>query len=481
MPRKSSPKRSHLLRSLDLFGLEHLDPVILASLADGQPLLLIGRHGTAKSELLNRIAESLRLDHRHYNSSLIAFDDLLGYPVPNQERNGLCYLHTEGDLWGAESVFLDEISRCRPEHQNKLFSIIYEKRVQGLKLEKLRYRWAAMNPPVSLESLEEQSETYQGSLPLDPALADRFPYIVELPDFDKLGTGIRLKIIESGGLYSGDGSEIKRLITCTERFRKKLGASQLKWCFGYVNALVLLLKKAELPISGRRAVTLAQNISWIYSASQALGARDSLEDCAFTALKWGLPQRARGVSISVSKLNAVHKSALLTAGADKESVLLKIQAEADPVYRIALALEQPVKSIPRIDFSQLVTDAYAGLSVPERYLLSRNLLPALCSEDRITSATCELLAEPLVKLLRFTEKDTHQVRTYRSRSGQWNEILKAIRKLQKGARPESEQFSNILYTLFAVEQESFDPWHLIETDQLWGGWFDIQTKNKVAA
>ncbi len=86
-----------------------------------------------------------------------------------------------------------------------------------------------------------------------------------------------------------------------------------------------------------------------------------------------------------------------------------------------------------------------------------------------------------MKLLRFTEKDTHQVRTYRSRSGQWNEILKAIRKLQKGAHPESEQFSNILYTLFAVEQESFDPWHLIETDQLWGGWFDIQTKNKVAA
>jgi len=38
-------------------------------------------HGTAKSELLNRLAAALSLDHRHYNASLIAFDDLLGFAV----------------------------------------------------------------------------------------------------------------------------------------------------------------------------------------------------------------------------------------------------------------------------------------------------------------------------------------------------------------------------------------------------------------
>jgi hypothetical protein len=48
-------------------------------------------------------------------------------------------------------VFLDEISRCRPETQNKLFSVIHEKRA-GARLPKLRYRWAAMNPPLTAES-----------------------------------------------------------------------------------------------------------------------------------------------------------------------------------------------------------------------------------------------------------------------------------------------------------------------------------------
>ncbi|MDP7158547.1 MAG: hypothetical protein QF922_10060, partial [SAR324 cluster bacterium] len=79
MSKNPSSKQSFLLRSLNLYGLDHLDPIILASLTDGQPLLLIGRHGTAKSELLNRLASALGLRHRHYNASLIAFDDLLGF------------------------------------------------------------------------------------------------------------------------------------------------------------------------------------------------------------------------------------------------------------------------------------------------------------------------------------------------------------------------------------------------------------------
>ena len=129
MREKSKKSGRHFLRALNLYGLSHLDPVILAALSDEQPLLLIGAHGTAKSALLNRLAEAMHLRHRHYNASLISFDDLLGYPVPNVDRTGLTYLRTENDLWDAESVFLDEISRCRPESQNKLFSVIHERRV----------------------------------------------------------------------------------------------------------------------------------------------------------------------------------------------------------------------------------------------------------------------------------------------------------------------------------------------------------------
>ena len=89
--------------------------------------------------------------------------------MPNGERDAVEYLDVPESVWRAESVFLDEISRCRPEVQNKLFSIVHERRVQGIQLAKLRYRWAAMNPPASdaLDAPERGDiDSYEGSLPL---------------------------------------------------------------------------------------------------------------------------------------------------------------------------------------------------------------------------------------------------------------------------------------------------------------------------
>ena len=173
------PAPSLLTRPLGLEGWAHLEPVVLAALASGDPLLLIGRHGTAKSFLLERLAESLALEFRFYNASLVNYDDLVGIPVPDETQTSLRYISTPSAIWDAEVVFIDEISRARPELQNKLFPIIHERRIQGIRLDKLRYRWAAMNPPPDEDSDDEP--TYHGAEPLDPALADRFAFIIEVP------------------------------------------------------------------------------------------------------------------------------------------------------------------------------------------------------------------------------------------------------------------------------------------------------------
>lgn len=73
------PSRN-VLSGLGLFGMERIEPVVLASLITGDPLLLIGPHGTGKSYLLNRIAQALSMESRHYNASLLNYDDLVGYP-----------------------------------------------------------------------------------------------------------------------------------------------------------------------------------------------------------------------------------------------------------------------------------------------------------------------------------------------------------------------------------------------------------------
>jgi MoxR-like ATPase len=183
-----------LLRPLGIVGYDGIEPILLAALATEEPLLLVSDHGAAKTLLLVRVAGALGLELRHYNASLLQFDDLLGFPVPD-ERGGVRYAAPPGAIWGAEVAFFDEVGRCRPESANKLFPLIHERRLQGVQLDRLRYRWAATNPPAEALSADRADDPYEGVEPLDAALADRFSYIVTLPRFLDLSDADRMAVI----------------------------------------------------------------------------------------------------------------------------------------------------------------------------------------------------------------------------------------------------------------------------------------------
>lgn len=193
---------------LGVYGFEPQTPAILAALVTGDPLLLIGKSGTGKTYLLNSISEALGLEHRHYNASLISFDDLVGFPYPDEARTEIRLLETPATIWGAESVLVDEISRCKPEHQNRLFSLVHERRIQSIALESLRYRWAAMNP-CSMD--QDSGADYLGSEPLDLALADRFGIIVEVGDWDALSEDDRRRVVDPAGegALADDAGELR--------------------------------------------------------------------------------------------------------------------------------------------------------------------------------------------------------------------------------------------------------------------------------
>jgi MoxR-like ATPase len=379
------------LRGLNLFGLDHLEPVILAALADEAPMLLIGAHGTAKSALLNRIANALSLAHRHYNASLISFDDLLGYPVPNADLSGIDYLNMPDNLWTAESVFLDEISRCRPEVQNKLFSIVHERRVQGLALSRLRYRWAAMNPPPQddFEAVDAtaHADVYEGSLPLDPALADRFPYVLVVPGIGDLSRDDRLTLISDGARDAAQPSRLRDLIRATREVRDRKDIRTRTWLQQYVEALLDPLRDAGYPVSGRRAGFLYRNALAIRAAATVLQLSEQLPDAAFLALKWSLPHRARGTAVDEGKLAAVHKSALAIAGKPDNSLWCVLRRIVDPVARLARAVKAAPEEIGCLELSALVSDVWADLTVPQRFILSRHLLPCLAAGLRVTVPT----------------------------------------------------------------------------------------------
>ena len=75
-------KQPHLPHCGD-YGFDEVELLTFAALIAEDPLMLLGPSGTGKTYLLNTLLEVMGLEHRHYNPSLVAFDDLVGFPFPD--------------------------------------------------------------------------------------------------------------------------------------------------------------------------------------------------------------------------------------------------------------------------------------------------------------------------------------------------------------------------------------------------------------
>ena len=354
---------SLITEPLGLFGWKKEEPVLLAALLSEEPLLLVGAHGCAKSFVLERLAESLGMEFRSYNASLINYDDLVGVPLPDATRTKLEYLSSPESIWDAEVVFIDEISRTRPELQNKLFPIIYDRRVQGRPLTRLVYRWAAMNPPPSDEELDEGDALYLGSEPLDAALADRFPYIMSVPDWDELSPSDQRRVLSDQ--FAGRHEfpvAIRELVAEARKRYEELVPELTPRLTPYVVTLVPKLHAAHYDVSTRRATMLLRCTIAVHAAREVLslhGGRGAtalpgdgrartpcapidLYDPARLALLNTLPDRAR------RRLNAAELTAICKAAWE-----LSIRDEADPLVQL-LKIDDPILRLRKMVAGRLV-------------------------------------------------------------------------------------------------------------------------------
>jgi MoxR-like ATPase len=404
---------SLLTRPLGLLGWETLEPVLLAALTTRDPLLLIGKHGTGKSFLLERLAKALGLVYRFYNASLINYDDLVGIPVPDESRSSLRYITTPTAIWDAEVVFVDEINRTRPDLQNKLFPIIHERRVQGVELEKLRYRWAAMNPATNGEN--EEQEAYFGTEPLDPALADRFGFLIEVPDWSDLCEAERTEVLLDQ--FRGPHEfpvQVSALIEKSVAIFRELCAQPPVQLCGYFVALESQLRVSGTRFSCRRMTTLFRTSLGIHASRIALSIvskekslQPEWQESLFLALAHGHPGLASGPVDRVALL-ALHRQAWNIAGLSEDDpwkALLKIP---DPLERAAVASKTGFP-LSEADLSSVILEAIASRpTAAQKAAIALVLYLALRSSSRIAATAAETLASQLTRVLRpFTA--THNV------------------------------------------------------------------------
>jgi MoxR-like ATPase len=390
--------------ALGVQGWGHLDPVLLAALATESPLLLVGPHGTAKSLLIERIAVALGLEMRHYNASLLNYDDLVGIPLPEEDGNSLRFVATPGAIWDAEFVFFDEISRCRPDLQNKLFPIIHERRLVGIPLSQLRHRWSAMNPPApeDTDTTAQTAEYYLGSEPLDPALADRFPFVVPVPSWKNLSKADQRRVVswrgESAQTGAGNERPLSELVIDCAQIMAELEEQLDDWLVDYVVCVVDLLEQAKLPQSPRRARMLARSIVAVQAARMVLeGQEADLESSAEIALMFGLPQNAAEVPPSQSTVVAAHKQAWEIASHLDDENWRQVFQERDLVRRVVLADQLHLGDE---DLSRLITQALAGQESEARLLgLGTAMFLAFRERRNLAPSAWEPLAQFAARLI----------------------------------------------------------------------------------
>ena len=406
---------SLITEPLGLYGWKKVEPVLLAALLSEEPLLLVGAHGCAKSFVLERLAESLGMAFRSYNASLINYDDLVGVPLPDATRTKLEYLSSPESIWDAEVVFIDEISRTRPELQNKLFPIIYDRRVQGRPLSRLVYRWAAMNPPPTDDELDEGDALYIGSEPLDAALADRFPYIMSVPDWDDLSPSDQKKVLadQFAGRHEFPVAIRELVAEARERYNE-LVPELTPRLTPYIVALVAKLHASRYDVSTRRATMLLRCAIAVHAAREVLarhgghagrvtlpgdgrGERPArpleLYDSVRLALLNTLPDRARR-RLNAAELTAICKTAWEISALDESDPLVQLMQVADPVLRLKTMVSKKL-AVPPDRAAVVIGEGVAAAKPHLRRGLALATYLAIRERSDIPASTVELLAHEM--------------------------------------------------------------------------------------
>lgn len=160
------------LESLGIYGWPATDEkLLLAGFLTGDPVLLIGKSGSAKTLVIKVLAQALALKAVTYDASKSMFEDVLGFINPASLKKGCIeYVESPITIWDKEIVFIDELNRAAFEMQSKWLEIIRSRQIMGLPT-KVKWVFSAMNP-----------FDYSATNALDDALVSRFSSFIYPPD-----------------------------------------------------------------------------------------------------------------------------------------------------------------------------------------------------------------------------------------------------------------------------------------------------------
>lgn len=179
--------KKKLLEQLGIYGWSLEDEnLALASLLTGDPLLMVGAHGAAKTHAAGKVAQAMGWTFMAYDASKALFEDVLGFPnVESLKQGRVEYVPSAVTVWDKQFVLIDEINRAVPELQAKWLEIIRSRKIMGFQTE-VKWVWSAMNP---------MNSRYNGTQQMDAALIGRYAIFLYPPEALDMDEEDRIKVL----------------------------------------------------------------------------------------------------------------------------------------------------------------------------------------------------------------------------------------------------------------------------------------------
>ncbi len=402
-----------LLESLGLYGLSSLEVPLVASLAGGEPLLLVGTHGAAKTALVRTVCDLLGLRFHAYDASKALFEDVIGFPNPESLARGhVEYVPTPLSIWGRQAVLIDELSRATPDMQNKWLEVVRARSVMGVEIEGLDHVFAAMNPP-----------DYLGAGPLDPALVGRFSWILRVPDVGSMRESDVLRVIRATTArdapllpraaanepVSDLGERLAALVAAARAGFADVEAHRGERAARYVHELALGLRTSGTALDGRRLGMIHRNLLLAFSVLEVGGALpDDLDGPVRDVVSASLPGAAGDEPLDDMALYSAHATAYRAAFEGRRAVRRELtsvlgEPDAERALRryVEVASELSVEDHDRVVERFLAPARQArGVERPDAYVVALRLVQAvLRSHERFPA---ELVARLLAWSTRVT-------------------------------------------------------------------------------
>jgi MoxR-like ATPase len=326
--------RPLFLARMGLHGLDRLQLPILCALVNAVAVLLIGRHGSGKTMLVQRLAAALGAKFKAYEAHLALFEDLVGFPDPASLRDGkdIHYLRTPLSAWDAVFLLVDELSRADPAMANKWMEVIFARTLMGLPLS-ARWAFAAMNPA-----------DYLGCGPLDEALAGRFAVVLQVPSFADMDPADQERVIASAGGWGDDPGEDLELQGLIERARGGLDAvrcEQDSRVCRYVREFARAAAAEGHLLDGRRLGMIKDNLFAGLALREAGYVEGTEEELFSRVTEVSLPDPAFDPDFEPILLRTAHTIAWGTVGAgtDGRPGLIDVLGDTNPRRALRRYLE----------------------------------------------------------------------------------------------------------------------------------------------